>query len=85
MGDFEKVKQTVQEIEILKDALEELGRIDESDILRNLVPIALQNIEFGKNTHVLLDEAANRLIDDAKKLIEYEIGERMKKLNIVEI
>jgi hypothetical protein len=85
MGDFEKVKKTVQEIEILKDALEELGRTDETDVMRNLVPIALQNVELGSNTYTLLNESAAKFIDDAKKLIDYEIGERMKKLNIVEI
>lgn len=84
MGDFESVKKTVQDIEILRDALEELGRTDENDILQNLIPIALKNVELGPNTNVLLFEAASRLRDEAKKLVEYEVGERMKKLNIVE-
>jgi len=80
MGDFESVKKTVKEIELLQDAIEDLNRTDGQDVVRRLLPIMRVNLET--NTDVLLKESAEKMLQDSKKLLEYEIGERMKKLNI---
>lgn len=85
MSDFESVKKTVQEIDILKDALDDLTATRVSDVVRNLVPESINVIELEPNTVVLLEEAANKFLYQTIGLIENEIGERMKKLNIVEI
>ena len=79
MGDFESVKKTVKEIELLQDAIEDLNRTDGQDVVRRLLPIMRVNLET--NTDVLLKESAEKMLQDSKKLLEYEIGERMKKLN----
>lgn len=79
---LEEVKQTVNDIEILQDALEELNNTDGEDIIKNLIPIARMNIKLEKQTEVLLKESSIKMIEEAKRLLESEIGERMKKLNI---
>jgi hypothetical protein len=85
MSDFESVKKIVQEIDVLKDVLDELTMSNASDVIRNLVPNSINAIELEPNTVVLLEQAADRLIDESINLLKYEIGERMKKLNIVSI
>lgn len=79
---LEEIKQTVNDIEILKDAVDELDRTECEDIIKRLIPIARMNIKLDKQTETLLRESSNKMIQETKQLLESEIGERMKKLNI---
>ena len=85
--EFEDVKKTVNEIDILKNNLNNLLRLHKWNVSEILCPELLkilQEVELENNTRVLLKESAEKHLFAMMELLEYELGERMKKLNIVD-
>lgn len=81
---FDEVKKLVREIDYLQDKVKELEsdktKIQMQDVIKNIH----YSVELENNTKVLIDESTNKMLEELKHLLEYEIGERMKKLNINE-
>lgn len=77
---FLRIKKTVDEITILTARKQRVENSDSEFILRQLgCDIMALNIDLG-NTRVLLKEIADKLLEDTKNLLEYEIQERKKFL-----
>ena len=77
---FLRIKKTVDEITILTVRKQRVEQADSEFVLRQLGcdEMAL-NIDLG-NTRVLLKQITDKLLEDTKKLLEYEIQERKKFL-----
>lgn len=77
---FLQIKKTVDEITILTARKQRVEQADSEYVLRHLGcdQMAL-NIDLG-NTRVLLKQIADKLLEDTKNLLEYEIQERKKFL-----
>jgi hypothetical protein len=85
--EFEEIKKCVNEIDVLKENINRLERIlhwNGYEILRPDLLNILYDVELEDNTKMLIKESAERMLMEMKKLLEYELGERNKKLNIAE-
>ena len=77
---FLRIKKTVDEITILNARKQRVEQADSEFILRQLGCDEMGlNIDLG-NTRVLLKQIADKLLEETKNLLEYEIQERKKIL-----
>lgn len=81
MDKFEKVKEIIKDIEVLKEKIEELDSISGSDLLSNLRVIP-DGVSVGSNTMVILEQAGDKMLEEFKHLLTSEVGDRMKQLNL---
>lgn len=82
---YSDIKKAIDEIELLKDKITELEEMDR-EFLFSLMQdsFKLPDVELEENTEYLLREALDEAVQKIKKLLEYELGERFKQLNILE-
>ncbi len=81
MKNFEDVKETVQEIDLIRKYLAENEQIDPSWLIKeiDLVP---DTIDIEASTETLINQAIQNMISEIGRLLKIEENLRMKKLNI---
>lgn len=79
--DFKEVKTIVKEVDYLKEKIKELSSENAHIGLCDSIKNIHYTVDLENNTNVLIEQSALKMIEDVKRLLEYEIGERMKKLN----
>ena len=81
---FGEAKKMIREIEFLREKIKTLEKDSVKSQIQEVIANIHLSVDFEPNTKVLIQEATDKMLDEFKQLFEYEIGERMKKLNIKE-
>ena len=84
---YEDVKRTIEEIEFLKSCKNCVQECSGEEAVSLLVDKNFDSFSpfMGDNTNVLIMQAYQRFANEVANLIEMEVGERMKRMDVVEV